>query len=124
MEIMSIVAITFDGQIDDFPLLVQSVDNLVADGTRRLVIDLESLPFINSAALGYLVKLHKTMEHHGGEVALCNLRPALRHILEITDLDVVIPAFESLEEAVDYLGGDASGGTDEGEAGVRHHPWR
>ena len=53
---MDVVVITFDGEIADFPVLVQSVDNLIADGTQHMVIDLHTLPFINSAALGYLVE--------------------------------------------------------------------
>ena len=52
---MDVVVISFDGGIEDFPLLIQSVDGLIADGTRHLAIDLHTLPFINSAALGYLL---------------------------------------------------------------------
>ena len=43
MPDMSIVVINFDGEIEDFPVLVQSIDNLVASGTRRMVLDLDSL---------------------------------------------------------------------------------
>lgn len=114
MQGMSIVVITFDGEIDDFPVLIQSVDSLVASGTRRLVLDLESLPFINSAALGYLIKVQKGMAKNGGELVLTRLRPALQRILEMTKLDAVFPAFETNEEAIDYLGG----------AEVKSHDWR
>lgn len=102
---MSIVVITFDGEIEDFPVLVQSIDNLIASGTKRLVLDLESLPFINSAALGYLIKVQKSMQERGGEVVLSRLRPALENILHMTQLDQVFPAFETNEEAIDYHGG-------------------
>ena len=111
---MSIVVITFDGEIEDFPLLIQSIDNLIASGTQRLVLDLETLPFINSAALGYLIKVQKVMKDLGGEVVLTRLRPAILNILQMTQLDRVFPAFETNEEAVDYHGG----------ADVHRHAWR
>ena len=102
---MEVVVIEFTGRIDDFPVLIQTVDNLVADGSRHLAIDLEGLPFINSAALGYLVAAQNRIEGLGGDIALARLQPALLRILEITELDVIFPAFETVEEAVDYLGG-------------------
>lgn len=114
-----VVVIKFDGGIEDFPALIQSVDNQIADGTRRLAIDLHGLPFINSAALGYLIKAYKSMEEQGGELALCCLQPAIVQILEMTNLDAVFPAFQTTEEAVAYLGGDASR-----EGGMRKAEWR
>jgi len=111
---MSIVVINFDGEIEDFPVLVQSIDNLISGGTQRMVLDLDSLPFINSAALGYLIKVQKSMRKGGGEVVLTRLRPALKNILEMTQLDQVFPAFDSTEEAIAYHGGHE----------VRQHEWR
>jgi anti-sigma B factor antagonist len=121
---MDVVVISFDGRIEDFPVLIQTVDNLVADGTRHLAIDLHGLPFINSAALGYLIKVQKSVEREGGELALCQLQPAIRQILEMTNLDVIFPAFETVDEAVAYLGGDTSQPTAEGKRKVRRAAWR
>jgi anti-sigma B factor antagonist len=103
---MDVVVISFDGEISDFPVLIQSVDNLIADGTRHLVIDLHTLPFINSAALGYLVKARANLERQQGEIALARVQPAIQNIMEMTGLDVVFPAFETVDEAIAYLGGD------------------
>lgn len=121
---MDVVVISFDGQIDDFPMLVQSVDNLIADGTRHMVIDLHTLPFINSAALGYLIKAQKSMEREGGELALARVQPAIQNILEMTSLDQVFPSFEDVDEAIAYLGGDDSAAVAEGKRAVRRHQWR
>ncbi len=119
---MDVHVISFDGAIEDFPVLIQTVDNLIADGTRRLAIDLHALPFINSAALGYLIKAHQGMEKQQGELALCRLQPALVQLLEMTELDTVFPAFETVDEAVAYLGGDPSK-SDEARP-VKHTSWR
>lgn len=133
---MEVVVISFDGGIEDFPVLIQSVDGLINDGMRHLAIDLHTLPFINSAALGWLIKAQKGMERQGGELALARLQPAIQQILEMTNLDVVFPSFETVDEAVGYLGGDverragessseppeqAEGGT---RKAVRRHEWR
>jgi anti-sigma B factor antagonist len=121
---MDVVVITFDGGIEDFPMLIQSVDNLMADGTRHLVVDLHGLPFINSSALGYLIKAQKAMERQGGDLALARLQPAILQILEMTNLDAVFPAFETVDEAVSYMGGDVTSPAAEGSRPVRKHDWR
>lgn len=111
---MSTVVINFDGEIEDFPLLVQSIDNLVAGGTNRIVLDLDTLPFINSAALGYLIKVQKTLRKLDGEVVLSRLRPGLENVLAMTQLDAVFPSFESTDDAVRHFG----------EAEAEERAWR
>lgn len=99
------VMIQFDGGIGDFPVLIQTVEGLIADGTRRIAIDLANLPFINSAALGYLVMAHKKLLDKGGKLALCHLQPALKHLLAMTALDQVLLVASTEEDAVKALGG-------------------
>jgi anti-anti-sigma factor len=105
---MDIIVIEFSGDIDDFPSLVQTIDNRIRDGDTHLVVDLHSLPFINSAALGFLIRAQKNVEEEGGELALARVQPAITRILEMAHLDAILPAFKTVEEAVVYLGGDPS----------------
>jgi anti-sigma B factor antagonist len=120
---MDVVVVDFDGQIEDFPVLIQTVDGLVADGAKGIVIELGTLPFINSSALGYLVSAQKTLEDAGGGLALAHVTPAILNILEMTELDTLFPAFETIEEAVDYLG-ETAGNDASTQAEVRRQDWR
>jgi anti-sigma B factor antagonist len=119
-----VVVIAFDGGIQDFPVLIQTLDGMIADGQRHFAIDLASLPFINSAALGYLVKAYKHLQAEGGELALCSVQPAIATILEMTQLDQVFPVFATEEEAVAYLGGDLTVPVAEGRPSVQRRAWR
>src|SRR5688572_22228659 len=87
MRAMDIAVVEYEGGIDEFPQLVQTVDNLISDGANRLVIDLATLPFINSSALGYFIRVLRTLEEKGGELTLARVQPAIRNILQITNLD-------------------------------------
>jgi anti-anti-sigma factor len=103
---VDVTLIEFQGSIEDFPSLIQTVDTRIQDGDRRIVLDLAALPFVNSAAIGYLVRAQKDMEAEGGELALARVQPAILRILEMTGIDELLPAFATVEEAVSYLGGD------------------
>jgi anti-sigma B factor antagonist len=102
---MDIVVVEFEGGIDQFPRLIQTVDGLIADGERRLVIDLGTLPFINSAALGYLVKTQQTLNEMKGKLGLVRVQQAIRNILTVTHLMPLFSLHDSVDAAVKSLGG-------------------
>ncbi|MHC5011138.1 MAG: STAS domain-containing protein, partial [Planctomycetota bacterium] len=54
-----------------------------------------------------------------GELALARVQPAIRRILDMTSLDEVFPAFETVEEAISYLGGDPHGPSQVVKPGIR-----
>jgi anti-anti-sigma factor len=119
---MDVTVIEYDGGIDEFPLLIQTVDNLVADGCRHLVVDLAPLPFINSAALGYLIKVSKTLQAVGGGFALARVQPAILNVIDLANLAPLFPSYPTVEAAVKSLGGDLhspGGDPDSQAAGVK-----
>jgi anti-sigma B factor antagonist len=69
------------------------IDNLLASGVTRIVINLEHVNYVDSAGLGALIEMHrKTKAKEGGGLRLCNLGPNLRQALEIARL---LPIFET-----------------------------
>jgi anti-sigma B factor antagonist len=76
------------------------VDGLLADGERRLVLDLGSLPFMNSSALGYLIKTRSLLLERGRQLGLARLQQAIRNILVVTNLESLFALYDSAEAAV------------------------
>lgn len=105
---MDVTVVTFDGGIEDFPLLVQTVDNLIDGGVRRLVIDLEPLPFINSAALGYLLSAQQHVQREDGRLALCRVSRGIQNVIRLANLDDFLRFFEDEDAAVSYVWEDGS----------------
>lgn len=62
----------------------RTVDDLAGRAPARVVIDLESVSFIDSSGLRSLVRARKTL--HGSEMSLRNLQPGTVRLLEITGL--------------------------------------
>ncbi|MFM8980041.1 MAG: STAS domain-containing protein [Planctomycetia bacterium] len=97
---MDIAVVELKGGIADFPLLIQAVDGLMADGHTRIVIDLGTLPFMNSSALGYLIKTRATLVNRGGQLGLARLQQAIRNILAVTNLESLFACYDSVDSAV------------------------
>ena len=69
----------------------------------RLVIDLSSVPFMDSAGLGALIGGIRRTRENNGEVSVACSRPTLTRLLHTTGFDRIVPVSESLDEAVAAL---------------------
>ena len=94
--------LTVKGEVDvaTAPRLREHVIDLVADGHRRIVVDIEGVEFLDSTGLGVLVGALKRVRSHGGELELVCTRPRILKVFEVTGLDRVFAIHASVDEAV------------------------
>ena len=80
------------------------VNQLVADGRVRIVLDMRRVTRLDSAGIGMLVSKYLTACGKGGSLKL--LQPAVhsRYLLEITKLSTVFEIFETEDEAIRSFG--------------------
>ena len=76
------------------------LQRLVQQGHVRIVLDLEEVPYIDSTALGSLLRTHATVSRRGGAMKLLNVKGHVRELLELTRLLTVFEAFDSEAEAI------------------------
>ena len=69
-------------------------------GHRNLLLNLESVPYVDSAGLGGIVHIYTTVSHQGGTLKLLNLTKRITDLLTITKLLTVFETFDSEAEAV------------------------
>jgi anti-anti-sigma factor len=77
---------------DESSGLLNVIDNLLASGATRIVVNLEQVNYVDSAGLGALIEMHRKTKAKGGGLKLCQLRPKLREALEMARL---LPLFET-----------------------------
>jgi anti-sigma B factor antagonist len=81
-------------------LLKQTINNLLAAGIKKIVINLEGVPYIDSAGLGEVVRTHTSVSRQGGSLKLLNLTKRIEDLLSITKLLTVFDTYDSEAEAV------------------------
>jgi anti-sigma B factor antagonist len=81
-------------------LLKDKVNSLILEGQKKLVINLEGVPYIDSAGLGEIVRTYTTVSRQGGRLKLLNLTKRIQDLLSITKLLTVFETYENEEEAV------------------------
>ena len=63
-----------------------AIDNLLAAGATRIVVNLEQVNYVDSAGLGALIEAHRKTKVIGGRLMLTNLRPNFKQALEMAKL--------------------------------------
>jgi len=91
---------------EEHPGLRDLVRDQIEKGRRRLILDLGSVDRIDSDGVGEIVVVWQHAKNRGGELVLANLQPRVHDLFEILFLDKVIPIFDAISEAVEYLNED------------------
>ena len=101
-EAAGVTIVKFDGEFDAFNLAptAKEIDGVIDGGATKLVFELSKLSFINSSALGYLIKVRKKAQAAGGDVVLAKPSNFFRKTLVTLGLDKVIPVYESDEDGI------------------------
>ena len=75
---------------------------LIENGRRNLVVNLQGVSFIDSSGLGALVSALKTLKANGGkgDVRLAEVQEPVVALLEIIRLNRVFSTYPSVEKAV------------------------
>ena len=81
-------------------LLKDKINSLLASGKKKLLLNLEGVPYIDSAGLGEVVRTYTTVSRQGGSLKLLNLTKRIEDLLAITKLLTVFETFDSEAEAV------------------------
>jgi anti-sigma B factor antagonist len=73
---------------------------LVEGGSRRILVNMADVTYIDSSGLGELVAAHTTATTAGGEIKLLNLAKRVHDLLKVTKLCTVFETFEDEASAL------------------------
>ncbi len=90
------------GEIDVYtaPKLREQLIDLVSAGQYHLIVNMESVEFLDSTGLGVLVGGLKRVRAHDGSLRLVCTQERILKIFRITGLTKVFPIHSSEEEAL------------------------
>ena len=81
-------------------LLRDKINSLIHQGQKKLLLNLEGVPYIDSAGLGEIVRTYTTVSRQGGSLKLVNLTKRITDLLSITKLLTVFETFDTEKDAV------------------------
>jgi len=88
------------GVISEANVLKEILEERIAGGCGKFVVDISKCEFIDSTFLGVLVNALKKAAKTGGDLKLVGFQPAVRSMFELTRLYRVFETFEDAQTAV------------------------
>ena len=102
-EVNGVSVVALDGRIvlgEESNALREKVKGLIAEGKKKIVLNMDNITFIDSAGLGTLVAAHHSVKSQGASLRLCHLGSKFQEVLQITKLLTVFDVYNSEAEAV------------------------
>ena len=94
--------LTCSGDIgwEDRDLLVETIrEALEAAGPPQILMDIESVSFVNSAGIGALFQLTEMVRERNGRLVMAKVPPSLDKLFRTVGLNRLVPLVETAAEA-------------------------
>lgn len=91
-EVGQVTIVDIRGRItlgDEIGQLRDAVRGLVAEGNKKIILNLEHVDYIDSSGVGELVGCFTTVRNAGGELKLLKLSKKVHDVLQVTKLYTV-----------------------------------
>ncbi len=98
---VTVLVLTGEILLDDGDLAFgRYVDDLIRKGQVKIVVDLASVAYIDSAGVGMMVAEVRTVRKNGGDIKLVHLTSRTNRLLAVMRLTSVFGTFEDEASAV------------------------
>ncbi len=73
------------------------------ESVNKIIFDLSNVDFIDSAGIGFIVSVFKSIKTRNGKFALAGVKHKPKEVLKLTRIDKIIPIFDNVEMAKQEL---------------------
>jgi anti-sigma B factor antagonist len=81
-------------------VLRETIEGLLKDGQKKILLNLARVPYMDSAGIGELVACYKRSRERGGELKLLNPSGKVYDLLQLTKLEDIFQTFRDEDEAL------------------------
>ena len=85
---------------DGDEVLKDKINSLIHQDRKRILLNFEAVPYIDSAGLGEVVRTYTTVSRQSGSLKLLGVTKRINDLLSITKLLTVFETFDSENDAV------------------------
>jgi len=102
-EVDGVSVVELDGRIvlgEESNSFREKLKSLVAEGKKKIVLNMSEIKYIDSAGLGVLVAAHISAKNQGASVRLCHLGKKFHEVMQITKLLTVFDVYDTEATAI------------------------
>lgn len=103
----NVLLIRLTGELDHHTaeeLRIKVNEKIENEAVNHIVLNLESLAFMDSSGLGVILGRYKQIQAKGGEMVVCAISPAVKRLFEMSGLFKIVRLEEDEAFALQTLG--------------------
>jgi len=107
-EVAGVSVVDLDGRIvlgEESNSLREKLKSLIAEGKKKIVLNMANVKYIDSTGLGTLVAAHVTAKTQGASVRLSHLGQKFHEIMQVTKLLTVFDVYDTEAAALSSFQG-------------------
>jgi anti-sigma B factor antagonist len=107
-EVDGVTVVTLEGRIilgEESHSFRENLKNLLAEGKKKIVLNVANIKYIDSSGLGALVAAYYSAKTQSASMRLCNLGGKFYEALQITKLLTVFDVYDTEAAAVNSFEG-------------------
>ena len=106
----SVIVVAMTGSIDASTIqgFSDAMDDLLAPGAVKLVVDMSNVKYINSTGLGTLLKYTDAASEDGGGIIFCNVSSKVMLVMEMLGFNALFAIMDTEEQAVNLVCGESA----------------
>jgi anti-anti-sigma factor len=81
--------------------LTEDISRLIESGTRKLLIDLSQVEYLDSASIGSLMDLYRRMSEQTGSLKLVGLQERVERMVSLVGMHTLIDIFREEKTALE-----------------------
>lgn len=99
------VILSLKGEFDTFycPRFQEEVEDVLERGVNHVLLNMRMVKFVNSTALGAVIKAYKLCKAKDGELVIGQPSVFVKKVVSQLGIDQLVPMFDSEEDAVKHL---------------------
>jgi anti-sigma B factor antagonist len=102
-EVDGVAVVWLDGRVvlgEETGALRDKVKSLIAEGNKKVILNMNNVTLIDSAGLGALVAAYTSTKSGGASLCLCHLGTKFNELLQITRLITIFEVYKTQEDAI------------------------
>ncbi|MDX8046069.1 anti-sigma F factor antagonist [Gracilibacillus sp. S3-1-1] len=105
--IQDVLIVRLDGELDHHSaarLKIEWQEQLRHQGVKHVILNLDSLQFMDSSGLGVVLGRYKEVKQLGGEMIVCSVNPAVKRLFNMSGLFKIVRLEMNEDYALSSLG--------------------
>ena len=95
----TVVVLSGEVDLNHSPSLHAALAEIAGERPKRLMLDLNQVPYMDSSGLGTLVEVFRRVSSYKGKMVLFGLSSRVRSVFEITNLDKFFTICDTEDQA-------------------------